>query len=99
MNLPSVEAAVQRFSPGRLLATPAAVQALADANMSFNRLLARHIHGDWGELSESDREQNELSVDTGRRILSSYVLPNQQTVWLVTEADRSTTTFLLPGDY
>lgn len=99
MNLPSIHRSGPRFKLGRILATPAAVEAIADARVSIIDLLIRHMRGDWGELSESDREQNELSVDTGLRLLSSYVLPNGQTIWVITEWDRSATTFLLPGDY
>lgn len=99
MNLPSILRAGPRFKLGRILATPAAVEAIAEARVSIVDLLIRHMRGDWGELAESDRQQNELSVDAGLRLLSSYVLPNGQTVWVVTEWDRSATTFLLPGDY
>lgn len=99
MNMPSLQHGRPRFTPGRILATPAAVEAIAHANVSLISLLIRHIRGDWGDLAESDRQQNELSVDAGLRILSSFVLPNQQTVWLITEWDRSSTTILLPGDY
>jgi hypothetical protein len=99
MNLPSVHHAGPRFRPGRIFATPAALEAIADAKVPIFDLLIRHLRGDWGDLAESDRQQNELSVEAGLRILSSYLLPNQQTVWLITEWDRSATTFLLPGDY
>ncbi|KWH09820.1 hypothetical protein WT59_20755 [Burkholderia territorii] len=99
MNLPSTRLAPTRFRPGRILATPAAVEAISDARVSILDLLIRHLRGDWGDLSQSDREQNDLAVDAGLRVLSSYVLPNSQTVWVITEWDRSATTFLLPGDY
>ncbi|UQO99549.1 hypothetical protein L0Z36_11615 [Burkholderia multivorans] len=99
MNLPSTVHARPRFKVGRILATPAALEAIADAHVSIIDLLIRHIRGDWGDLSESDRQQNELSIDAGLRLLSSYVLPGGQTVWVITEWDRSSTMFLLPGDY
>lgn len=99
MNLPSVQPAGPRFKLGRIFVTPAALEAIADARVSIIDLLIRHIRGDWGDLSESDRQQNELSIDAGLRLLSSYVLPGGQTVWVITEWDRSSTTFLLPGDY
>ena len=99
MNLPSIRHAGPRFKLGRIFATPAALEVIADAKGSIVDLLCRHVRGDWGDLSESDRQQNELSVEAGLRILSSYVLPNQQTVWVITEWDRLATTFLLPGDY
>ncbi|MDN7482253.1 hypothetical protein QZM38_15580 [Burkholderia orbicola] len=99
MNLPSIVHAGPRFKLGRIFATPAALQVIADARVSIIDLLIRHMRGDWGDLSESDRQQNELSIEAGLRLLSSYVLANGQTVWVITEWDRSSTTFLLPGDY
>ncbi|UQN70194.1 hypothetical protein L0Z11_04635 [Burkholderia multivorans] len=99
MNPPSTVHAGPRFKLGRIFATPAALEAIADAHVSIIDLLIRHMRGDWGDLSESDRQQNELSVEAGLRLLSSYVLPGGQTVWVITEWDRSSTTFLLPGDY
>jgi hypothetical protein len=99
MHSSSTVHAGPRFTPGRILATPAALEAIADARVPIIDLLLRHLRGDWGSLSESDREQNELALDAGLRLLSSYVLPNRQTVWVITEWDRSATTFLLPGDY
>ncbi|MBH9723591.1 hypothetical protein JAO10_24995 [Burkholderia contaminans] len=99
MTLPSKIHASPRFKLGRIFATPAALEAITDARVSIIDLLIRHVRGDWGDLSESDREQNELSIEVGLRLLSSYVLPGGQTVWVITEWDRSSTTFLLPGDY
>lgn len=62
-------------------------------------LLTRHITGDWGELAPEDIEENELSLREGYRLLSAYRLSTGVRVWLITEADRSTTTYLLPSDY
>jgi hypothetical protein len=63
-------------------------------------LLARHANCDWGELSVEDLAANELALLTGRRLLSSYDLPDGQgKVWIITEADRSATTILLPDEY
>jgi hypothetical protein len=62
--------------------------------------LARHVCGDWGELSEGDRKENELSLKQGLRLLSSYRTSADDTrVWVITEADRSATTILLPEEY
>lgn len=99
MNPLSSRHAGPRFRLGRILATPAAVEVLADAKISIVDLWCRHVRGAFGDLAESDRQQNEIAVETGQRILSSYVLPGGQTVWVITEWDRSATTFLLPGDY
>ena len=62
--------------------------------------MQRHVTGDWGELSEEDRRENELSVKEGFRILSAYKLPRTGVkLWIITEADRSATTLLLPDEY
>jgi hypothetical protein len=99
LNLPSTHHTGPRFKLGRILATPAALEVISDARVSIVDLLIRHMRGDWGDLSDSDRQQNELAVTAGHRIVSSYVLPDGRTVWLITEADRDATTFLLPGEY
>jgi hypothetical protein len=88
-----------RLTLGRLLATPAALEALRAANLSVSDLLARHLNGDWGDLREEDRRQNDLALETGLRILSSYALPGNAKVWVITEWDRSATTILSPDDY
>jgi len=88
-----------RFPLGRLAITLAAQAALDAIDISRVLLLARHLHGDWGEINEHDRLQNELAVLLGLRVLSSYALPDGKKVWIITEADRSATTILLPHDY
>jgi hypothetical protein len=88
------------FSLGQVVATPGALCALGDEGMPSEELLRRHVTGDWGELCEDDRLENELSVSEGFRILSSYTLPRTRAkLWIITEADRSVTTLLLPHEY
>ncbi|HWV06684.1 hypothetical protein [Ralstonia sp.] len=100
MTEPSIPALTRpRLPLGQLVATPAAIAALSAAGVSVYLLLNRHARGDWGELSDEDRQQNELAVTTDQRVLSSYLLSNKQKVWIITEADRSVTTVLLPDDY
>ncbi|WP_404980071.1 MULTISPECIES: hypothetical protein [unclassified Caballeronia] len=63
-------------------------------------LLARHIHGDWGDLSAEELAANELALLAGKRLLSNYNLPDGRgKVCFITEADRSATTILLPEEY
>ncbi|AGH85380.1 plasmid related protein [Ralstonia pseudosolanacearum FQY_4] len=81
------------------MATPAAIAALAEADVSISKLLNRHARGDWGDLSTEDLALNDLAAITGQRVLSSYLLGNGQKVWIITEWDRSVTTTLLPDDY
>ena len=88
-----------RFRLGRLVATPGALAALKQANSHPIALLVRHMRGDWGELDDEDRMQNEVCLIAGMRLLSSYTLETNRTVWVITEADRSVTTILLPQEY
>jgi hypothetical protein len=87
------------FPLGRLLATPGALAALERAGCDPVHLIARHVTGDWGELDAEDRDANERAVREGSRILSAYRLPAGQRIWVITEADRSLTTLLLPEEY
>jgi hypothetical protein len=84
---------------GRVVATPGALRTLEEAGVSPASFLIRHANGDWGELDEHDRKENEFSLNNGFRILSNYTLPNRERVWVITEADRSSTCILLPSEY
>ena len=90
---------VRRFSLGRVVATPGAVAALDAGGHTPHEFLARHIAGDWGEVSDADRQENEHSLREGFRLLSAYTTHTGTTLWIITEADRSVTTLLLPSDY
>jgi hypothetical protein len=83
---------------GRVVATPGALRVLFEAGEDPMRYLARHSSGDWGDLDKHDRKENELSLKHGWRIVSSYLV-GRETVWIITEADRSVTTILLPEEY
>ena len=83
---------------GRLVATPGALKVLSEAGEDPLSYLARHASGDWGELDDNDRRENERSLRHGWRILSSYPV-GEKVIWVITEADRSVTTILLPEDY
>ena len=88
-----------RFPLGRVLATPKALAVLEDHGITPASLLGRHVRGDSGELCEEDVEANWAALRAGLRLLSSYRLGDGETVWIITEADRSATTLLLPDDY
>ena len=87
-----------RFELGRVVATPAALEALEVSGVSPSRLLARQQSGDWGEVPRDDARENERSVKHGFRILSSYPAGDDR-IWIITEADRSSTCLLLPSEY
>jgi hypothetical protein len=61
-------------------------------------LLGKHASGDWGVVSKEDAKENRLSVEQGYRILSAYMIAERK-IWIITEADRSATTFLFPEEY
>ena len=84
---------------GFVVATPGALQVLETAGQSADEFLARHEAGDWGELGEADWGENGLSLREGFRILSTYILRTGVKIWIITEADRSATTVLLPEEY
>jgi hypothetical protein len=74
------------------------LEALRKAGEDPVRFLSRHASGDWGDLDAHDRRENELALEHGRRLLSSYPA-GEGRVWVITEADRSVTTLLLPEEY
>jgi hypothetical protein len=83
---------------GKVVATPGALKLLSEMGKDPFGYIARHAAGDWGELCAFDRRQNEIALRDGYRVLSSYdVLAGR--VWIITEADRSVTTILLPEEY
>jgi hypothetical protein len=88
-----------QFPLGRIVATPSALAVLAAAGQTPHEFLARHVRGDWGDLTEDDRQENELSLREGFRLLSVYHTQFGERLWVITEADRSVTTLLLPEDY
>ena len=88
-----------KFSPGQIAATPGALDAFRASGESPLPFLERHLAGDWGELDENDVRENELGLREGFRLLSSYTLRTGVKFWVITEADRSVTTFLLPEEY
>ena len=90
---------IPRFPFGQVVATPGALEALEEAGERPATFLKRHIAGDWGEVDEHDRQENERSLTDGCRLLSAYTLSTGTKLWIITEADRSSTTLLLPSEY
>ncbi len=88
-----------KFPLGQLVATPGALSALAKVGQSPQEFVDRHARGDWGELSDEDRQENERSITESLRILSAYRLRDGIRIWIITEADRSSTCILLPDEY
>jgi hypothetical protein len=92
---------VTKFSLGKIYSS-AGVNEMMIRDPSFkqfvNRSLARHVEGDWGDLCEEDKKENELSLREGFRLLSAYK-NDEHKIWIITEADRSVTTVLFPEEY
>ena len=88
-----------RFQLGNIYLTVGARETLKESNQTATEFLAKHQSGDWGEVCESDAKENEFSLKEGYRILSSYRTGLGTRIWIITEADRSSTTVLLPSEY
>lgn len=86
-----------KFSLGRTVITRGALVVLTTEDTLT--ALSRHVRGDWGELCAEDRLENELSLREGYRLLSAYISATGAKFWVITEADRSVTTILLPEEY
>ena len=88
-----------RFTIGQVVCTPGALQALEASGESPHAFLRRHMTGDWGEVCPEDAALNDAALVDGSRILSAYHTGNRTKLWVITEADRSSTAFLLPSEY
>lgn len=97
--IPSNSQPQPRFSLGQVVATPGALAALEASNQLPLEFLHRHVTGDWGCVCKEDAEANEEAIRSGERLLSAYMLNSGVKVWIITEADRSSSTLLLPSEY
>ena len=86
-----------RFALGRTVITRGALDALDEADVLAG--IARHASGDWGDLCPEDKQANDDALRVGARVLSAYHIDSGQKFWIITEADRSATTVLLPEEY
>ena len=87
------------FRLGRLCTTNGAIRILTSAAADPIEYVARHLAGDWGDLEPEDCAANDRALRLGERIISAYRLGNDEKIWIITEADRSATTILLPSEY
>lgn len=93
------------FHPGQIVTTPGAWEACTKPRLA--ECLIRHLKGDWGNVCKEDAASNNAAVKNGDRILSAYAIDptkpakgyGENCLWIITEADRSVTTFLLPSEY
>lgn len=87
------------FELGDCVATPGAVEALAASGQQADFFLDQHRRGHWGSVSEADQRANDAAAAAGERVLSEYRTLLGVILWVITEADRSSTCVLLPGEY
>ncbi|WP_211460851.1 hypothetical protein [Collimonas silvisoli] len=89
-----------RFSPGQIVVTQGVDSLIQQGRFNPNDLLRRHLDGDWGDLDDNDRQQNDAALLSGDdRLFSSYQVAPDLKIWIITEWDRSVTTLLLPSEY
>ena len=97
--MPSQQQQQPKFSLGKIIVTPNAVDAFFAAHQTPHEFMAQHRAGNWGEVSQYEQEQNECCLKKGLRIISAYRLKTGVKIWVITEADRSATTLLLSEEY
>ena len=91
-----------KFRPGRVVATPGALDALAASGQTFDFFLEKHLSGDWGEVDDGDQKANDQALADGGRLLSSYRTLKGVAVWVQAEGDdgqRALTCLTLPSEY
>ncbi|QVX40762.1 hypothetical protein J4H89_23540 (plasmid) [Ralstonia solanacearum] len=89
-----------RFSPGQIVVSTGVNALVQTGRFNPGPYLARHLTGDWGDLDDNDRHLNEAALKSGKdRLVSSYEIASNLTLWIITEWDRSVTTLLLPSEY
>lgn len=88
-----------KFPLGQIVATPGALETLRDAGQTASFFLDRHIQGDWGTVGTEDWKLNDEALLSGERVLSAYTTLKGTRIWIITEADRSSTCVLLPEEY
>jgi hypothetical protein len=105
MNITIALAVKPKFDLGQIVSTPGALESCSPEHLTV--CLARHASGDWGVVCAEDAASNDEALKEGLRVLSAYPIDpakpskgwGENTLWIITEADRSVTTFLLPSEY
>jgi hypothetical protein len=96
---PPPESVTPRFDLGQVVATPGALAALEQHQISPLTLISRHVSGDFGDIDQEDWQTNLAALRYGQRIVSAYTLAPDTVIWAITEGDRSTTSLLMPSEY
>ena len=90
---------MRKFELGQIRATPGALKAIQESGEDALSFFARHARGDWGVVYAADKDANDRALIDGERLVSAYILKSGEKIWLISEADRSASTFLLPDEY
>ncbi len=88
-----------KFELGQVVATPGALAALEQHQISPLTLISRHVGADFGDIDQQDWQTNLAALRYGQRIVSAYTIAPDTVIWVITEGDRSTTTLLMPSEY
>ena len=96
---PAHENTTPLFAMGYLGMSPGARSSLLSLGLNPHVFLTRHVTGDWREMEPEDQQVNRRALSVGSRVFSSYRFGENQTLWVITEADRSSTMILLPSEY
>jgi len=92
-----------KFQPTQFIATHGAKEvfdkALPDKGGFIQSLIKRHLCGDWGDACKEDKETNDRALKNGGMLMSVFESPEHETLWVITEWDRSVCTILLPSEY
>lgn len=94
-----IQIAKPKFPLGKLVSTPGAIEALKDSGQTSFDFVSKHLAGDWGIVDDEDKQANDDALIHGERLLSAYHTTKGVKIWVITEADRSSTCLLLPEEY
>jgi hypothetical protein len=94
-----IQIAKPKFRLGQVTATPGALDALEESGQTPFDFLSKHLTGDWGIVDDEDKHANDDALIHGERLLSAYLTNKGIKIWVITEADRSSTCLLLPTEY
>ncbi len=94
-----IQIAKPKFPLGKVVATPGALEALKESGQAPFEFLSKHLAGDWGIVDDEDKQANDDALIHGERLLSAYLTDKSVKIWIITEADRSSTCLLLPEEY
>ncbi len=98
MSTKSSIANLPLFSLGQIVATPSLLKHFEQHRIDFRHYLTRYVTGDFGDLDDSDKTANRQAIQFGGRVFSAYDIAGRR-IWIITEADRSSTTVLFPSEY